>query len=115
MQQLGDHRQGAVEMPRAGGALPFLCQPARGDADQGLAAGIDLLNRRRKHQVHALGLQEVHVRLQRPRVALQVRGFAELQRVHEDAGHHNIVLFDGGAGQPGVPLMQGTHGGDQPL
>ncbi|MDQ0729951.1 hypothetical protein QFZ57_000745 [Arthrobacter sp. B1I2] len=82
---------------------------------KGSPAGVDLLHGRREGQVNALFLQQRQVRVKRPGVAVQVHGIAELQRVDEDAGHHHVIVLDGGARQGGMAFVECPHGWHQSL
>ena len=83
-------------------------------ADAGLAVhaiGVHFLDRGREQQV-AAGLQEFFlIGGQRARVFVQVFASTELQRVDENARHHEIRLLRGLGHQGGVAAVQVAHGG----
>ncbi len=113
VQQLGDDREHAVEVARAGGALQALAHGARGDADLGLATGVHLVHGGGEHDVRAGLPGELEVGVQGARVAVEVLALTELQRVDEDGDDDLAVPARDtarGADQRGVALVQCAHG-----
>ena len=53
------------------------------------------------------------VLVQTARVAGEIFGWTELQRVHEDADQHPAALLPSPTNQSRVALVQGPHGGNQ--
>jgi hypothetical protein len=47
------------------------------------------------------------------RVAIEVGGVGELQRIHEDRHHDDIGDLGGALHERQVPRVQGAHGGDE--
>ncbi|MND93963.1 hypothetical protein D3C80_861660 [compost metagenome] len=86
------------------------------DADQGLsghAVGVHFLDGGREQQL-AAGFEEFFlVGGEGARVAVEVFAGAELQRVDEDAGNHEVAALGGLGHQGGMPGMQVAHGRHQ--
>ena len=73
-------------------ARPFEHLGEAADRDRRVeAVGIDLLDRRREQEVHALGLGELGVALLVARVRVEVLAGAELGGVHEQRDHDDVV------------------------
>ena len=67
----------------------------------------------REQQVHAAPGGGGAVGLQIARVASQVLGGTELERIDEEAHHHPVGPAASLVHQGEMPLVQGAHGGDQ--
>ena len=77
------------------------------------AIGIHLGHRRREQQV-AVGLvQLATVFRQGARIGVQILGGTELQRIDEDARHHEVGVTPRGVDQGDMAGVQIAHGGHQ--
>ena len=75
---------------------------------------VHLAHRRHEDDVDTGLRTDEQVALERPRVALDVLGVAELQRVHEDADRHDVALGPGPRHERAVAVVQRAHGRHQP-
>ena len=78
------------------------------------ALGIHLDGRRHEEKVDAGRLGDGGVRLPVARVAVEVLPCAELGRVDEDRGNHQVVLAAGRIEERDVPGVERAHRGDEP-
>ena len=78
------------------------------------AVGIHLGGRRHEEEVDAGRLGDGGVRLLVARVALEVLPCAELGRVDEDRGDHQVVLAARRIEERDVPGVERAHRGDEP-
>ncbi|MNN36961.1 hypothetical protein D3C81_1508800 [compost metagenome] len=98
-------------MPRAAGAAQAFGQ--RRYADTGLhahAVGVHLFDRGREQQIAACLEQALLVGSERARVGVKVFVGAELQRVDEDTGDHEVGTLGGLGHQRGMAVVQVAHG-----
>src|SRR5450830_1178882 len=111
VEQLADHRRHAFEMPGTAGAAQAFGELR--DADAGLArhaAGVHFLDTGGEQQV-ATGLEQFFlVGGEGSRVLVEVFVGAELQRVDEDARHHEVRSLRGLGYQGRVAAVQVAHG-----
>ena len=109
VEQDRDDRRDALEMARPGRALERLAD--RADADDRVEARrVDLVDRRREHDVGALLRGDLDVAVLVARVLLEVGGVAELARVHEDRDDGRRVLGPRATDQRAMALVQPAHG-----
>src|SRR5205085_3615666 len=108
VEELETDRRHAAEMP---GAILALENPAElFDVDPGLEAGrIELAGARREQDVDAGLGGERRVALLVPRIGGEVLSFAELRRVDEEAGDHEVVFVPRRAEEREVALVERAH------
>ena len=104
-------------MEEPGPELPFEDLPGRPriDPDQ-LLLRVHLPDGRREDEVHALGIADGQVRVQGPRVLVEVLVRPELKRVHEDRDRDRASRarqLARAAQQRAVPVVQRAHGGHE--
>ena len=113
VEELGDHSGHATEMSRAASAFEWLGQLP--NFDMGIETG----------GVHGIGSWGVHsgdtalaatleILCGRTWVMLEVVATIELQRVHEDADHHNVAHLLRFVDEHEVAVVQSAHRGDEP-
>lgn len=81
---------------------------------RGEARRVDLLHRRREHQIGSRLRGQLRVARLLARIALEVGAAIELRRVHEHRHHHHVAAFPREADEREVPLVQSPHRGHQP-
>ncbi|MNS81334.1 hypothetical protein D3C72_1150450 [compost metagenome] len=111
VEQLADHGGHAFEMPGPAGAAQAFGKV--GHADAGLhahAVGVHLFDAGREQQIAASLEQALLVGDQGARVLVEVFVGAELQRVDEDAGDHEIGALRSLGHQGGMAAVQVAHG-----
>ena len=62
---------------------------------------------------HLTGLRQVAIAIEVTRVAREILGGPELQRVHEDAHHHDIGELAGAFHQAEMAVVESAHGGHE--
>ena len=112
-EQLGDHGHDPFEV--AGTHRPLHQIGERPGDHTGLeVVGVHRRGGRCVHGGDAGGRTGRHVVVDRTRVAVEVGGLVELQRVHEDR-HHHVVASSGGVGdQCQMAVVERAHGRHEP-
>jgi hypothetical protein len=113
VEQLGHHRGDTAEEMRPRHALEPLARPV--DRDPGrVSLGVHHRDVRHPDELRSGRGELVEVARLVARVAGEVLGRRELARVDEDRDQHPVGALKRPADQREVPLVQGSHGRDEP-
>ena len=108
MKQLRHHRRHAAKMPGPRHSIQPVAH-AFNFNKRARPNWIHLLRARRKHQIHALSLQQRAIRIPRPRILREVLIRSKLCGIHKDRHHHRIALLSRRANQRHMARMQRPH------